>query len=300
MGPLPFSVARSNSLHALHGKLDRSLLQEKHTTRNVVTQKWEGVLPTHFKLKQANMWNKEKVRKEAGLLSLTWHRAVAVNEWRGRIDNNVDQCCPVCLTGTRKYALHRFWECSSAGKAWKRGVYILQLMESTGREGRQRRMINKNTTNGEQREGSGERNCGMGNEIDQLSNPTQFHPSWKHCLFAYRILRRFKTKSRFWLLLRGVIIWTIWIERNDAAFNGVHWAEEKLYQTIWLHVIDYGRNDWFKTQHRMRNTPPRAGEWAQKFHQQWCKKNILASWQHSKPDWKLVGPSCNFVSSSRS
>nr|PNR42705.1 hypothetical protein PHYPA_017535 [Physcomitrium patens] len=47
-------------------------------------KKWDGILPPNFKMKWTNIWDKEWVRKEAGLLWLTWHRAVAVNAWRSR------------------------------------------------------------------------------------------------------------------------------------------------------------------------------------------------------------------------
>ena len=38
------------------------------------------------------------------------------------------------------------------------------------------------------------------------------------------------------------------MERNDAAFNGLHWHIEKLCCKVWLELVDYGRNAWSRTQ----------------------------------------------------
>ena len=39
--------------------------------------------------------------------------------------------------------------------------------------------------------------------------------------------------SKIWHLLRGVTIWTIWIERNDKVFNHEQWHETKVKHQIW-------------------------------------------------------------------
>lgn len=44
------------------------------------------------------------------------------------------------------------------------------------------------------------------------AQPPPNHPlpiTWKHNIFAYRTPRRLKPVSRLWLLMRGVIIWTL-------------------------------------------------------------------------------------------
>jgi hypothetical protein len=107
-------------------ELGRDILKKRHIVPNVVTIKWQGVLPMDYKLRWDNVWDGEKVRKEAGLIWLVWHRAVAVNEWRGRINVTMPQACKVCNTGTVESILHRFWECNSAKKVWSWDMPILQ------------------------------------------------------------------------------------------------------------------------------------------------------------------------------
>jgi hypothetical protein len=69
---------------------------------------WQGVLPLDYKLRWDNIWDKERVRKEAELFWLTWHRAIAVNEWRDRVNVTLPQAYHVCNNGTTESVLHRF------------------------------------------------------------------------------------------------------------------------------------------------------------------------------------------------
>nr|PNR32005.1 hypothetical protein PHYPA_026130 [Physcomitrium patens] len=60
----------------------------------------------------------------------------------------------------------------------------------------------------------------------------QFTPSWIHCVFAYRIPRRYKKVSRILLLIRGIVMWVLWIERNDTAFNVIFWPQEQVFHRM--------------------------------------------------------------------
>ena len=99
----------------------RELLWRQASIPNVVEKKWVGVLPTNYKLRWNNIWDIERVRKEAGLMWMIWHKVVAVNMWRGVVSPEIDQNCPVCLRGIRETIMHRFWECPAAQRAWKWG-----------------------------------------------------------------------------------------------------------------------------------------------------------------------------------
>ena len=46
------------------------------------------------------------------------------------------------------------------------------------------------------------------------------------------------------MAVRETIVWQLWLERNDAVFNDISWAHAKLFQKIWLGLIDYGRLAW--------------------------------------------------------
>ena len=41
----------------------------------------------------------------------------------------------------------------------------------------------------------------------------------KQALFGERIPKKYSKKIPIWHLLRGITLWTIWIECNDKVFN---------------------------------------------------------------------------------
>lgn len=77
-------------------KMGRLLLRRHHKVPLVVEKKWRGILPQSYKLRWATIWDAERAKNEGGLLWAIWHRAVAVNEWRGKISSNICQDCTVC------------------------------------------------------------------------------------------------------------------------------------------------------------------------------------------------------------
>ena len=86
----------------------------------------------NYKLRWNNTWDMEKVKKEAGLMWMIWHKAVAVNAWRGVVSQEIDQSCVVCLKGIKEIVLHYFWECAAAQRAWKWGEAIINSMAPAG------------------------------------------------------------------------------------------------------------------------------------------------------------------------
>lgn len=57
----------------------RKILLKTHPVPNVVEKKWFGVLPISYNFLWLNVWDSERVKKEAGLLWAVWHKGVEVN-----------------------------------------------------------------------------------------------------------------------------------------------------------------------------------------------------------------------------
>ncbi|KAG0600279.1 hypothetical protein M758_11G021200 [Ceratodon purpureus] len=104
--------------------------------------------------------------------------------------------------------------------------------------------------------------------------------------FAFHLVKR-KTTS-----LRGVTMWTIWLCRNDLVFNGIVWPVAKLFQKIWLGIIDYGRLAWQKMQVKSRKHPDQAAKLKATFIKNWCRSRVLGSFSplEDKVKWALAGP----------
>jgi hypothetical protein len=120
----------------------------------------------------------------------------------------------------------------------------------------------------------------------------------KQGIFGHRIPRRFKKVSRIWLLLRGTILWLLWLERLDASYNKIVWHPEKLLSFIWLGMVDYGRVAWKKTLDKCKRNPIKAHSTRTKFRIQWCTGGVFAQWIEDRPYWNLVGPRQSFLEAS--
>ena len=196
-----------------------------------------GILPANYKLRWNNIWNTERVRKEAGLMWMIWHKAVAMNAWRGVISQEIDQSCAVCLKGSKETVLHRFWECLAAQKAWRWGEAIINNMVPAGVNRRSQapapnaRMGSVYTSQSPNASTLPPRN--NSNADDRQSMRVQkLSINWKQNIFGHRLPSRFKTISKVWLFLRGVVFWHIWEQCNEAAFDGRHWHPAKLFHKM--------------------------------------------------------------------
>ena len=82
-----------------------------------------------------------------------------------------------------------------------------------------------------------------------------FH--WHHGIFGKSIMATLSKYSTIWLLLRGITLWTIWIERNDLTFNNYsRWDASKVKQTILQGLLDYARITWEKSSQRLEEGRP--------------------------------------------
>jgi len=64
------------------------------------------------------------------------------------------------------------------------------------------------------------------------------------CIFGKKIPLAFSKISRIWLLLQGMTLWTIWVERNDRIFINSRWEEKKMQESIVQSILEYVRIDW--------------------------------------------------------
>jgi hypothetical protein len=99
------------------------MLTDSKPKINVVEKRWIRVFFFTFKLRWTNIWCKMQSRKEAGFMWALWNKPIAVNTWRAKVDNSINQTCPLCSNGEESM-LHKFWECCHAQRAWeyKQGI----------------------------------------------------------------------------------------------------------------------------------------------------------------------------------
>lgn len=91
-----------------------------------------------------------------------------------------------CLPNTSELVKHKLWNCIQARRAWRWATYIVHKL------------------------------CGV-----RTGNYNNFN--WKQALFGERIPKKFGKMIKIWHLLRGITLWTTWIECNDKVFNHEQW-----------------------------------------------------------------------------
>ena len=72
------------------------LLPQRHQLPDFATKKWKFILLNNFQFQWADTWEPSRARKEATLIWQLWHKAIAVNAWRGRISPDINQMCLMC------------------------------------------------------------------------------------------------------------------------------------------------------------------------------------------------------------
>ena len=188
-------------------KQGKELLQRQARIPNVVERKWPRVLLANYKLRWNNVWDTERIRKEAGLMWMICHKAVAVNVWRGAISQEIDQSYPVCLRGIKETVMHWFWECSTTQRAWRWCEVIINHMAPAG-EIRERQIaapsnrtdkdaIIRNEAN---IRGSHPRHNSVIGNVQGL-RIQKLTINWKQGIFGHRLPNKFKLVSRVWLLI---------------------------------------------------------------------------------------------------
>jgi hypothetical protein len=116
-------------------------------------------------------------------------------------------------------SLHRFWDCIASQQVWYAVTCLLKHLATP------------------------------------TTNDGWNLPDWKQAIFAQRPPRKFHKVSRYWTLLKGIALWTIWLSRNDTSFNNFRWNQDKTKQVIWQGLCDYGRSAWYKAKGRIQKTP---------------------------------------------
>lgn len=109
-------------------KKGRDLFKARKPPLMVASKKWSGLLPADFRFQWRNNWMAERVSKEAHLIWQLWHKAVAVNLWRGQMSTDIDTTCPTCDEHCKESVIHRFGSCDLAQSIWKFSAKIINKL----------------------------------------------------------------------------------------------------------------------------------------------------------------------------
>ena len=122
---------------------------------NLSQMRWRGSLLRNTLVDWKDTWTAKRAQKEAVFVWSVWHKAITVNEWRQKINQNIDISCPFCPSISESI-LHRFWGCAQARSTWEWCSALIHVVQRRPR--------------------------------DPL---VHFNLDWQHCIFTQRLPRRF-------------------------------------------------------------------------------------------------------------
>lgn len=135
------------------------------------------------------MWHASKLQKEAGFLWSVYHHAIAVNTWRHQMCPQTDKNCPSFLAHFPETIKHRFVDCEKATHAWKYAQTNFNVvMEVPQRDGKWDPFV------------------------------------WQQCLLGSPLPPKVKKDRMIWKVLRGFVIWLIWLDSDADCFSDEKWT----------------------------------------------------------------------------
>jgi hypothetical protein len=61
--------------------------------------------------------------------------------------------------------------------------------------------------------------------------------------------------SSIWSLIRGTVIWILWLARNAKVFCNELWTQEQLNKQLWDGILDHPRKSWYKISRIQKEQP---------------------------------------------
>jgi hypothetical protein len=142
------------------------------------------------------------------------------------------------MPNTSESVKHKFWDCIQARRAWRWATFIMHEL------------------------------CGV-----RTGNYDCFN--WKQALFGERIPKKYSKKIPIWHLIRGITLWTIWIERNDKVFNQEQWHLSKVKHKIWDELIIYAQVAWKRVLEQVKKKSYLTETLVHGFDKTWGDRQVL-------------------------
>ncbi|KAG0566579.1 hypothetical protein KC19_7G074200 [Ceratodon purpureus] len=114
--------------------------------------------------------------------------------------------------------------------------------------------------------------------------------TWEQCLLGTNLPPPLQDLSETWSLIRGAVIWIIWICRNACVFHDHRWTDAHMHQTLWDAILDLGRANWAQVTWTFRTHPtgiPRARD---KFRAIWEPGGVFCAEAGDSIQWNYRHP----------
>ncbi len=96
LDPKASSWKGRETLLSYNTTLGREMFRSSTPKANIVMKKWAKLLPSNFKLRWSNIWDKHCSKKEVGFIWTIWYKEVEVNVWRAIVDGSINKIYLLC------------------------------------------------------------------------------------------------------------------------------------------------------------------------------------------------------------
>lgn len=185
-------------------------LQVRHRRGNhAAHHKWE--LTFSFPVPEtiwSNIWLTYRGAAENTFLWQLFYRVIATQKWQFPQKPATHPCtwCTRCTTGIREDLTHCIWACEISAQSWLWGASILQMATSN-----------------------------QGARI--LLSPEQV-------FIAVPLPNAWLVPDRLWQILKAILCWQIWKNRNAHYMAGKQASTQKIIRKSWHRLGIYLRKEW--------------------------------------------------------
>lgn len=194
------------------------LMQTSHCrSRHSALTKWELQLNCNIPVDiWASTWCSYRSAGENTFMWQLVYRIIATQKWRfpTRIDSDESTWCTRCSAGVREDVMHCIWSCRISRQCWQWCKFMLRAVAHGNR------------------------------------TPINLDPA--HIFIAVPIPEEWHIPLRFWHLMRVIICWQIWKDRNVHFFEGKRSVCETVIHKSWHRLGLYLRLEWKSLYNRVR------------------------------------------------
>jgi hypothetical protein len=99
--------------------------------------------------------------------------------------------------------------------------------------------------------------------------------SFYQCMFGKQIRIRVNSVKSKWLILKGIVLWCIWIGRNDAIFDDEFIDVAKIHQCIWDQLLYFEHLAWNEINWALNNE--QVESILKSFDTYWTRRGVVCS-----------------------
>lgn len=114
--------------------------------------------------------------------------------------------------------------------------------------------------------------------------------TWQQCLLGSSLPRKLMKGNKVWTVLRGAVIWIMWIDRNADCFADEKWTPQLRELRIWEALIDIVRTAWERTKYLVDKYPDHSTTFLARFDKHWLPRSTVAERKELKIIWKMKQP----------